>query len=425
MTRRTIVLLVLATGCGESAAGSGPPTDAGTAADALVDAAPNACADAGVPPSTLECAGLYSDFAKKTVAPNVHPYTPAVPLWSDGAEKQRWIELPPGQKIDASDPNEWVFPVGTKVFKQFSYGGRRVETRLFQKVATNEWDHATYKWNATETATTISYGESVATPAGAWLIPSPQDCDACHHGRSDRILGFEAVNLGLPGADGYTLGRLVQLGLVTPAPSNTTLVIGDDGTGLDAPALAWLHVNCGVTCHNANEGASGFGAGMRLRLDPRWLDGNAPNATWDPIATTVGVPCTGGSFGGQPRIVPGDPAGSILVQLISQRGVGMQMPPAPLSRVVDTPNVDAVKAWISALPAPPDAGSDASPDAAPEAGEDATTDAAEDASEDAGEDASSDATTSDGGTEGASPGDASKDANGEAAPDAGGDASQD
>ena len=61
------------------------------------------------------------------------PYTPSTPLWSDGAQKQRWIELPPNTQIDISNPNEWTFPVGTKLFKEFRVNGKRVETRMFQK----------------------------------------------------------------------------------------------------------------------------------------------------------------------------------------------------------------------------------------------------------------------------------------------------
>ena len=178
-----------------------------------------------------------------------------------------------------------------------------------------------------------------------WVIPTPEDCDSCHRGRTDRILGFEQVNLGLPGATGLTLEQLVAQGLLTPTPSQANLTIGDDGTGLDGPALAWLHVNCGVTCHNANENAQAFGAGMLLRLDPKWLDGSPASATWDPLRTTLGVPCVSGALAGTPRIVPGSPTGSALVQLISERGM-LQMPPAPLSRFVDTADVAAVVGWI-------------------------------------------------------------------------------
>jgi hypothetical protein len=307
------------------------------------------CADAGVPPSTLECAGLYSDFAAKTLADGVEPYAPATPLWSDGAEKERWIQLPPGQKIDVKNPNEWVFPVGTKLFKQFTYRGKKVETRLFQKTKPNFWVHATYKWNADDSATTISFGETIpfTDEAGAtpWVIPAPEDCDSCHRGRTDRILGFEAVNLGLQGATGLTLDELAKRGLLSAAPPQTSLRIGDDGTGFNAPALAWLHTNCGLTCHNSNENAIAYGAKMVLRLDPAWLDGTPPTSTWDPLRTTVGVPAVSGSLAGTPRIAPGDPEGSAIFQLIHQRGE-LQMPPPPLSRLVDTADVANVAVWI-------------------------------------------------------------------------------
>jgi hypothetical protein len=360
-------------------AGDGPSTssaDAGdvdTSADAGADAAspgnadgsPDPCADASVPPSTLECAGLYSDFPTKTVSPLAKAYAPAVPLWSDGAVKDRWIELPPGQKIDVSDPNEWTFPVGTKTFKQFSYGGRRVETRLFQKIAARTWVHATYEWNADETATTISYGDTVPVDAdgGNWVIPTPDQCDECHRGRSDRVLGFEQVLLGLDGATGLTLLQLVVQDLVTPAPTRVNLRIGDDGTGVDAPALGWLHVNCGVTCHNSNANSAAYGAKMLMRLDPSWLDGSRATSAWDPIRTTVGVTAVSGSVQGLPRILAGDPSGSLIIRLTSERGT-LQMPPIA-SRVVDAPDVALVTDWIGHMPlasgAPQDAGADAGP----------------------------------------------------------------
>jgi hypothetical protein len=347
------LLLLLLPACGGRIAAlpdAGPDAgpEAGPASDEPV--LPPWCADAGTPPTTLECTGLYADFATQKLAPAARPYAPAVPLWSDGATKARWIELPKGKTIDATDPNEWTFPVGTKVFKEFSYGGKRVETRMFQKVAPNDWVHATYAWNADDSATQISYGQTVPVPdGGTWVIPTPQNCDSCHEGRSDRILGFDEVNLGLAGATGQTLAGLLAEALVVPAPARAELAIGDDGTGLDAHALGWLHTNCGVTCHNANEGAQGFGAGMLLRLDPRWLDGSPPDSTWDPLRTTLSVPCTSGSVAGQPRIEPGNPAGSVIVEVIGTRGA-LQMPPAPLSRAVDIPDVDSITAWIAHMP---------------------------------------------------------------------------
>ncbi len=349
--------------------------DAGSAGDAsgedgsATSVLPPGCADAAVPPTTLECTGLYADFASQTISPNAQPYAPAVPLWSDGAVKERWIELPPGQKIDISDPSEWTFPVGTKLFKQFTYEGVRVETRMFQKIASHTWVHATYEWSADQTSTSISYGDTVPVDSdgGTWIIPTPEDCDSCHGGRLDRILGFEQVSLGLSGATGLTLPQLVAQDLVTPVPTQVNLTVGDDGTGLAAPALSWLHINCGVSCHNSNESAEAYGAKMILRLDPTVLDGSPATLDWDPLQTTIGVPCVSGAVAGVPRILPGDPSASAIVQLISMRGV-LQMPPIA-SRIVDTTDVAKLVDWIQHMPSEAgvqEAGVDAT--VAPEAG---------------------------------------------------------
>jgi hypothetical protein len=338
---------------------TGDAKEAGTPDAPSVDAAQEAtddasdlCADAGVPASSLDCTGLYSDFANKLIAPSALTYTPATPLWSDGAQKQRWIELPALTQIDISNPNEWSFPVGTKVFKEFRVGGKRVETRLFQKTkgpAGAYWVYAAYAWNADDSAAPINFGGPVTVgDGGTWNIPTNDDCDECHRGRQDRILGFEQVGLGMAGAQGLTLAELVERGLVTPAPASVSLAIGDDGTGLNGLALAWIHVNCGVTCHNSNPSAAGNGASMLLRLDPSQLDGTPPDpATWDVLRTTLGVPCVSGSLSGQPRIRPNDPGHSEVYELIDERGL-LQMPPIA-SLVVDAPDVAIVGAWIESM----------------------------------------------------------------------------
>jgi hypothetical protein len=327
------------------------------------------CANAATPPATLECTGLYWNIQAKTLSPGVRPYAPAIPLWADGAEKQRWIWLPSGTKIDASDPNEWKFPVGTKVWKEFSRDGKRVETRLWQKVQSNYWVRTTYLWNSEESAAASSGGEDIPWgDGGTYHVPTGDECDQCHRGRIDRILGFEQVSLGLPGATGLTLPQLVTKGLLTPAPARTQLTIGDDGTGAAAAPLAWLHVNCGVSCHNSNSNSTGYGASQRLRLDPTLLDGRS-SAAFDSLATTVNRTADTPTWAGQTRIVPGDPNDSLLVKLITNRGtnnpVSNQMPPIA-TLIVDGPDTKNVVAWIRAMPPLPtvDAGPAPLPDAA-------------------------------------------------------------
>src|SRR5262245_53059119 len=40
-------------------------------------------------------------------APSTLEYAPQYPLWSDGASKRRFVSIPEGEAIDASDPDAW------------------------------------------------------------------------------------------------------------------------------------------------------------------------------------------------------------------------------------------------------------------------------------------------------------------------------
>ena len=182
-------------------------------------------------------------------------------------------------------------------------------------------------------------------------MPTQEECEKCHRGRTENILGFSAVDLGLPGATGVTLESLAGENLLSPPPAATRLSIGDDGTGVAAPALGWLHANCGNTCHNGNSLATAYAAGMRLRLDVRELDGRASTG-WAALTSTVGVAVNNVNWNGRVRIIPGDPAASLVYDLISQRGTGQQMPPIA-SRVVDQENTARVAEWISRMPKTP------------------------------------------------------------------------
>lgn len=318
--------------------------DAGSIADAG-PMLPARCAEATTPPATLDCTGLYADVASKQLFPGVRGYAPAYALWSDGSSKRRWISLPAQEPIDNTDRNEWVFPIGTKLFKEFVRDGKRIETRMWHKAGTNFWVNAAYAWNDDETAADRTAGGDIILADGSsYHIPTQDECEKCHRGRTERILGFDQVLLGLPGAEGVTLRDLIDEARLTQAPAADQLEIGDDGSGLAPSALGWLHANCGVTCHNANSRAIGYPTGLRLRLDPDQLDGRAV-IDFESYATTVGEPVTTASWRGRTRIVPGHPEQSFLYQLITSRGEGMQMPPFASSRV-DAVNAALVGDWI-------------------------------------------------------------------------------
>jgi hypothetical protein len=394
-------LLVLA-GCGSSGGGGAQPgsddaggdaagsVSIGDASDDAVDATiadDGAAADcASALPTSLACTGLYTDIVAKTIAPSAQSFTPAIPLWSDGSGKNRWVMLPAGQTIDRTDPNNWVFPAGTKFWKEFSRDGQRKETRFFHKQSDGTWVWVSYVWNDDES-------DAIATPAGASLpledgatyqVPTQQQCTECHNGRPEHIMGFEEVSLGSAGAAGLTLAQLASQGLLSPAPASTSLTIADDGSGDTAHALGWIHVNCGVTCHNANPLAGASSVSLRLRLDPTQLDGRSA-AAMDPMVTMVGVPTSTGIWGQLDRIQPGDPDDSLLVYLVATRGAGKQMPPLA-SVYVDTPDVAVIRDWIAKMqPLDAGAGDAGSEDAGPtDAGTDAADSAAADAAVESG-----------------------------------------
>lgn len=338
-------------GDGDGAVGDG---DGDTISDAgLIIPADCVPPAVNMPPQLLSCTGLYTDIEAKEVADVARPFTPGVQLWSDGADKLRWIYLPPGTQIDTSNPDSWIFPIGTKFWKEFSWKGHRVETRLFQKETDTLWLKTSYHWDQDETEATRFAGGEVDVAGDTYYIPNGRECEQCHKGRDDRALGFEALLLGLPDARGLTLARLADEGLISDDSFASNIEIGDDGTGKAAAALGWLHVNCGVSCHNGYTGAEAYRTDMYLQLKVSDVDGSSVGGV-EPINMTVGVGATTPRWTDRTRITAGSPTDSLLYFLLSTRDAANpkdQMPPIA-SRVVDEDGAALVEDWIRSLSAP-------------------------------------------------------------------------
>ena len=86
-------------------------------------------------PARLIDTGLYAAGHPGEIDPRNRPFAPQYPLWTDGATKRRWVYLPPGAPIDARDAAEWQFPAGTRFWKEFSFNGRKVETRMIWRAS--------------------------------------------------------------------------------------------------------------------------------------------------------------------------------------------------------------------------------------------------------------------------------------------------
>jgi hypothetical protein len=303
-------------------------------------------------PDHLACTGLYSNFTNKVVDTAAVAYTPGVILWSDGATKQRWVYLPPNSKIDTSNMDEWVFPVGTKVWKEFQISNKRIETRLYTKTSAQTWLWATYQWTSDETDA-VRNDAGATNIVGSYEIPKHADCDKCHVGRGDKLLGLEAIALSLSSAQGATLDWLAKNGKLTASPTSTTASLPEDVTGKAAAALGSLHIGCGVSCHNQNPSSLGNSSGVYMRLPAAAvLAGTATVTTLDTYTTTVNMTPTSAQYStyagqGYKRILPGDASKTLLVAITNMRGAG-QMPPI-VTHVVDTTSVQALTDWVNAL----------------------------------------------------------------------------
>jgi hypothetical protein len=314
-------------------------------------------------PQHLRDTGLPDDDAAKA-REGIVAFAPQYPLWSDGATKRRWIRLPAGTSIDASQPDAWEFPRGTRLWKEFSQG-RRAETRFIERLADGTWRFTAYAWNA-EGTDALLVREDGATidvpgaPGGRYAIPSRSDCLACHEGSSVPVLGFSALQLSpdrdplSPHAerasdDHADLRTLVERGMVRNLPR--AIVDAPPRIAAADPiaraALGYLHANCGH-CHNAGGALTGVDMVMAQRVD-------------DPAAsvsrTLKSLVDRGSRFrsrdtGAVKRLVPGHAEASLISVRMKTTNPMARMPPVGVD-VVDVEGAALVDRWIQLTPEEP------------------------------------------------------------------------
>ncbi len=357
---KTLALwLVLAAGVLASCSGDGG--SAATTGTEVPDAgmppdAGPACVDpTDGPPTDIFCTGLYENHDSTQHAKTAIPYTPGLTFWSDGAQKDRYLYLPPSTKIDTSNMDAWKFPVGTKAWKEFHVGGVLVETRFLWKQAEMTWAEAAYIWDAGAKNAVLTDRETPTVLAGGYEIPSLKSCRKCHGGGGDELLGVEAIALGAPTGKGVTLASLAAGGQLSAPPATTSITLPEDATGKAAAALGYLHVNCGMGCHS-NRGLSGFTQlHTRLRAEEFWP---APGGKVSTVETTdayttginqdVILATYAQAFPGTKLILPGSSDKSLAWLTAHLRGTH-QMPPI-VSHMVDDAGTQKLADWIDALP---------------------------------------------------------------------------
>lgn len=313
----------------------------------------DAATDAGGPDAritfdTLQETGLCADAACTATPPGVLAFTPQFVLWSDGATKKRWIDLPDGAQIDTADMDYWRFPVGTKVWKEFTRDGTRVETRMLQKVGPtdDDWFLVAYVWNAAQ-------DEAVAMPAGVrdvlgtqHDVPSRAECRQCHDRTDGEVLGFSAIELDYDAPTGQVdLDDLVAMNALTDPPGGTTPRFPVPGAPAERAMLGYAHANCGH-CHNPTSDVFRDITNMDLRLRVATLGtvGDTPLYT-----TTINVAAVPPVNGATLRVHPQNLDDSVLYQRFVTTTAAQHMPKIG-TEITDPTGQTIIEDWIGALP---------------------------------------------------------------------------
>ena len=325
----------------------------------------------GAYPATISQYGLFAgDMLDQRPAKGVVPYDVNSPLFSDYAEKHRFLKLPPGGKVKYDPVDVFDLPVGTILAKTFAFphdrrdpkaGQRIIETRILMHRAEG-WIGLPYLWNEEQTEATLKLAGATIDVAwihddGAkrtnnYIIPNANQCKGCHSSREEMVpIGLKARHLnrdyvyedgeGQPVTENQ-LDHWSRIGALAGAPNSKDaprLPVWDDPkTGTVAErARAWLEINC-AHCHNPLGPASNSA-----------LDLTASQS--EPIKYGVHKPPVAagqGSGGFRFAIVPGKPDESILVYRISSTEPQAMMPELG-KRLVHREAVELIRRWIAEM----------------------------------------------------------------------------
>ncbi|MFC4292238.1 SO2930 family diheme c-type cytochrome [Sphingorhabdus arenilitoris] len=308
---------------------------------------------AGEMPKTLSEFGFFDGSAHRPSAQLI-PYTLGMPLFSDYAEKQRFIYLPTGKSVQVeAGSGRLIFPLGTAIIKSFGYAEADgqlhiLETRLLLNRA-DGWTALPYVWRDDGRDADLKLGgkriEVRFTPPGgaapqqiSYAVPNKNQCKQCH--ASNNIVQPVGPMLGnMQFADKQAKERLLRgSGYTGGAVMDFARWDEPASAGVDARAASYLYVNCGH-CHRPSGSASNSG----LFFDR----GNYPAANLGigkrPVAAGRG------SGGLEFVIAPGHPEQSILIHRMKSLDPGVAMP--ELGRAsVHGEGLLLLEQWIKEMP---------------------------------------------------------------------------
>lgn len=296
-------------------------------------------------PRALSEYGFFADLGEQWGTYGVSSYRLNTPLYSDGADKLRFVYTPSGKQFTAAGDGLLQFPVGSALIKTFAFGvgeeRQLIETRVLLRRESG-WVALPYRWNAEQTDATLTLAGArvpLKRPDGSQIsyrIPNMNQCKTCHHKDGEVIpIGPKARNLS---AEWLALEE--QVGALQSMPQvDVRLPVWEarDEASLNTAARAYLDVNC-AHCHQPGGSASNSGLDLRWEQD----DPHAIGIRKPPVAAGRGA----GGFA--ISIDPGAPDTSIMVHRMNSTESGVAMPELGKA-TVDTEGLDIVSRWIAEM----------------------------------------------------------------------------
>jgi uncharacterized repeat protein (TIGR03806 family) len=275
------------------------------------------------------------------------PYDINAPFWSDGAVKDRYLGLPDGTTISIGGDDDWTFPAGSVLVKNFRLNSQLVETRHLMRHPDGVWAGYTYEWNASATeATRVRGGKSVTVNGQDWIFPSEAQCTQCHTTAAGFALGPETAQLNrdftypstsITANQLATLDHVVMFSSPLPATPDALPTMpdpADESADLDQRARAYLHTNC-AQCHQS-------GGPTPVDIDFLYTTALTDTGACDVAPQAGDLGLTNPSI-----IAPGNASRSVLVARVSTRDSN-GMPPVG-STISDAAGVALLTSWINSL----------------------------------------------------------------------------
>ncbi len=324
---------------------------------------PSTAADSASSPVLLSETQAFSDLASLRAAPGLLPYSVQSPLWSDGAQKRRWLALPDGGVIGYSEAGAWSFPEGTVLVKHFGMAldervpedVRRLETRFLVAARGGGYYGLVYQWDdeqrdarllldgAEEVLDIVQADGSVRQQL--YTYPSQQTCNSCHSAAAGYVIGPRAAQLdgdhdyGEAGVHnqlaiwaGFGLFD-APLGEIPSSEHERLVPLADESASVEARVRSYWDANCSA-CHNDVSPIPSWDARFSTPLERQGV--------------LLAEPYTGPRMDDFRLIVPGEPERSLIYLRSRSTEPGVRMPPLLKNRA-DGHYVELLGRWIESL----------------------------------------------------------------------------